>query len=389
MKKKIIIHISHTDISRDSRILKEIKSLKNSFSNYKIFSLGIRSAKKQQINKRNIIKDSINFNLISKKIFFLPNILKKIIIYFEFFLRTVNFAIKNKPSLVHCHDFFALPIGFFIKFLFKCKLVYDAHELECLDEINQLYFNQKSKVTFLVEKILWKKIDLFISVSPSIINWYKKNIGPKKNCTLILNSPEIDKFEKNKIKNSHIRKKIKIPRDQLLFIYVGSFDKGRSIELLLKLFSDKNISSHLIFVGYGELKKNILRFKKKKKNIHVHNAVKHSTLTKLISSADVGLCLIEKVSLSDYFSLPNKLFEYAFSNLFILGSNFPDIKKFLTDYSLGIVCRPSLRNIKNKIIELEKNFKNIKSKNKKSLNNLSWSFQSSKLISAYLKILNQ
>ena len=199
-------------------------------------------------------------------------------------------------------------------------------------------------------------------------------------------------LKKNKIKksnNNDIRNKIKISRNQLLFIYVGSFDKGRSIDLLLELFSDKHISSHLIFVGYGELKKNILKFKKKKKNIHLHNAVKHSMLTKLISSADVGLCLIEKVSLSDYFSLPNKLFEYAFSNLFILGSNFPDIKKFLNDYSLGIVCKPSLRNIKNKIIELEKNFKDIKLKNKKSLNNLSWSFQSSKLTSAYLKILNQ
>lgn len=388
MKKKIIIHVSHTEISRDTRILKEIKSIKNSFKDYKVFALGIKTNKNNSINKKNILKNSIDFNLLSKKFFFLPTIIRKIFIYFEFFIKSTFFIIRNKPTLIHCHDYFALPIGYFAKFLFKSKLVYDAHELECLDEINQIHFSQKSKITFWIEKLLWKKIDLFISVSPSIISWYKKNIGPKNNCVLILNSPEVKKYKMNKLKildKENLRKKMKIPKKRLIFVYVGSFDKGRSIDLLLELFSDNHIRSHLIFVGYGELKKNILNFKNK--NIHLHKAVKHSELVKLISSADVGLCLIEKVSLSNYFSLPNKLFEYAFSNLFILGSNFPDIKKLITDYSLGIVCKPSLRNIKNKIIELEKNFKNIKPKNKKSLNNLSWSFQSRKLTSAYLKIL--
>ena len=36
-------------------------------------------------------------------------------------------------------------------------------------------------------------------------------------------------------------------------------------------------------------------------------------LTNLIKEADVGLCLVENVSLSDYYCLPNKLFEYAFA----------------------------------------------------------------------------
>ena len=79
MKKKIIIHVSHTEISRDARILKEIKSIKNSFKDYKVFALGIKTNKNNSINNKNIIKNSIDFNLLSKKIFFLPTIIRKIL----------------------------------------------------------------------------------------------------------------------------------------------------------------------------------------------------------------------------------------------------------------------------------------------------------------------
>ena len=34
--------------------------------------------------------------------------------------------------------------------------------------------------------------------------------------------------------------------------------------------------------------------------------------------------------------LPNKLFEYAFSNLPVIASNLPDIAKLVSDYGLGI-----------------------------------------------------
>ena len=78
-----------------------------------------------------------------------------------------------------------LPIGYFIKRIKKCKLFYDAHELES-NKNGQTKF--MSWGTLFIEKKIWKSIDLLISVSDSIIKWYEKNLGTIEN-VLILNSP--------------------------------------------------------------------------------------------------------------------------------------------------------------------------------------------------------
>src|SRR5690606_4359576 len=107
----------------------------------------------------------------------------------ELTLRFVLYGMGSKPSVVHCHDTFALPAGVLIKMLLRCKLIYDAHELES-NKNGQT--PTLSRTTLAIEKWAWKRIDLLISVSDSINDWYIKNLGSKSNL-LILNSPEIPK----------------------------------------------------------------------------------------------------------------------------------------------------------------------------------------------------
>ena len=79
------------------------------------------------------------------------------------------------------------------------------------------------------------------------------------------------------------------------------------------------------------------------------------------------------------------MFEYAFSGLFVLASNFPDLKKIVKDYNLGIVCSVDSESIKKAIIELE----HLKTeRSTKDLHELSWSSQSDKLINLYKGIFN-
>ena len=47
------------------------------------------------------------------------------------------------------------------------------------------------------------------------------------------------------------------------------------------------------------------------------------------------MCLIQNVSLSDYYCLPNKLFEYCFAEIPVLASNFPDISQTVEKYDLS------------------------------------------------------
>ena len=58
------------------------------------------------------------------------------------------------------------------------------------------------------------------------------------------------------------------------------------------------------------------------------------------AGADVGLALIQNVSLSYFLSLPNKLFEYVAAGLPVVASDFPDLRRVVEERGLGTVCRP-------------------------------------------------
>lgn len=379
MSEKIrILHITPTDVRYDGRILKEIKSLESIQSSLVAFGIDDNEGQNYTVKQ---VKNVRIFKLITKKINFLPRPLKYFINLIESFIRITLPGIFFKPTIIHCHDTLFLPIALVIKFFSNAKLIYDAHELES-DKAGQSKI--LSKYTLFIEKLAWKHIDLLICVSPSIINWYNDNLG-KKNSLLILNAPQLeDNFVAQK--SNYLREKFNIPANEKIFLYLGIISKvGRGIDYFVDAFQKENINSHLILVGYGDYTEELKLKTVKCTNIHFHPAVPYDKVVEISQSADVGLCLIEAVSKSTYFSLPNKLFEYAFSRLFILASDFPDMKKIVEKYSLGTCCPIDNEEIYTKIKQLET--QNTEIKNDRDLFHLSWAYQEIKLIKAYNELL--
>ena len=376
-----VLHLTHTDINKDPRIIKSIKAI-DKLSWIEVYGIGIQHS--GLYARRFETKDSIDINsialkLFSKKLTFLPNILRHLFTLLEFLLRSFFIINKFKPSVIHCHDTLALPIAILFKvFHSKLKVIYDAHELGSNRNGIDNFF---SKIVYFFEKITWRFIDHFISVSPSIIKWYEEEYGRKKN-TLILNSPEI---ETKKTKNSNgFRKKFLINDDEKLFIYVGEINNGRGITNLLEIFKD--LKSRILFLGYGPLVNKVKDFEKNYSNIHYHEAVEPDSLISLIQEADVGLCLVERVSLSDYFCLPNKLFEYAFAGLPVIASDFPDIKFLVEKYDLGFCCDSgSIKDVKKNIERYESIIK-ISKNDVSKLHDLSWQKQELNLINVYRRL---
>jgi glycosyltransferase involved in cell wall biosynthesis len=237
----------------------------------------------------------------------------------------------------------------------------------------------------LIEKISWRHIDVLISVSPSILEWYQKNLGLKESL-LILNSPQFKINKCPSVSNNYLRDKFNIPKNCKVYIYVGIIDKGRSIDMYLDIFQSSEINSHIVFLGFGGYVSKVQLASINCEKIHYHPRVDHFEIVNISKSADVGLLFIEPTSLSDIFCLPNKLFEYAFADLFIVASDFPDMKKVIEDYELGMVSSLDINSIKKTIIELEHS--NIARVSTKDLHELSWDFQSYKLINLYKVILD-
>jgi len=382
-KKRKVMHLTHTDVNDDNRILKELQSLSDT-GIYEVYAMGVADNEGWGRNKQSVSGTVRIITLFSKRFVWLPKFFRYTLNLVELSFSMLFFGVRHRPEVVHCHDTLVLPIGMLVSLLTGAKLVYDAHELES-DKNDQTKL--MSWGTLLVEKICWPRIDILISVSPSILRWYKRELGFKKNA-LILNAPLMESGEELAGVESDARYfhgLYNIPEADLVFVYVGNLCQGRGIKLLLKAFS-QGVNSHVVFIGQGVLEEEIFEVSKSNLNVHLHNSVPHEELVTLVKNADVGLCIIENVSLSDYYCLPNKLFEYCFSGLPVLASDFPDIVEFVSSHNLGKCTQVDLKSVTDAIKEIELTPMTF---NPKKMSELSWHEQSNRLVQLYAEILEE
>lgn len=257
--------------------------------------------------------------------------------------------LKLRPDIVHCHDTMVLPSGVLAKIFLRSIVVYDAHELES-DKGGQS--GALSKATLWVEKVSWRFIDRLITVSPSIADWYAEHLELKPT-SCILNSPEVPSVRPRpeEAPGSGLRERLGIKQEVPLFVYVGLLERGRGIELLLETFAGSAIGVHVAFIGSGGLRGPIERASELHDNIHYCPPVPHYELVAFIREASGGFCLVEDVSLSDHYCLPNKLFEYAFAGLPVIAARLPDIERFVNEYQLGVCTDLDPASIREAVLE--------------------------------------
>ena len=371
-----ILHISQTNINYDSRILKELRALHENLPQASIRAIGAELENTSFRTENDFpVNDIQTIELKIRKYRFIPRPIRQIVTVFELLLKMKRELGDYKPDIIHAHDTAALPIGLYLKTA-NTKLIYDAHELE--SDRNGLS-KLMGIIVKIFEKLVWNKIDHLIVVGEQISEWYNKNIAPKAT-TVILNSPYISYA--NVPNHNYLREKFNIRSDRKIFIYVGGLMPGRMIESYLNIFSQRDFPADLVLLGYGPFEQKILQCAKKSTNIHLHGAVSHDRVTSIVASADIGLCVIAAESLSDKLSLPNKLFEYAFSGVPSLVSRFPAMEDYRLKYDLGWSTDIDEKSISQSILKIA-NLDEIKGPEKRVLSELAWKRQEEKLIKVY------
>ena len=377
-----LMHISHTDVRADSRILKEVNAL-HAVALGRLIAVGLGSAGGAPVSSTPpevafIALDSLARRL--KRNRWIPGSVRNAIGLVHASYHMLRLGVRERPSVVHCHDVVFLHVGALLKLLFRSKVVYDAHELESAKNGISRRLSSAVSVT---ERLLWPMVDHLVSVSPAILEWYRDNRGPKPS-TLVLNSPMYSQVKhRSTVKLHYFHEQFAIPPDRKIFIYIGLMCHGRGIKQLLEVFSQPSIRSHLVLMGYGDTV-GVADHARRFPNIHIHPAVPHDQVVDFVREADVGLCLIENISLSDYLCLPNKLFEYAFAGVPVLASRLPEIVKVVNRYNLGICCDNDVESIKFAVWKIEQDGLE---KPQGDLSELSWETQAKRLQDAYRVLL--
>lgn len=375
-----ILHISHTDINFDSRILKELAAISGAFPNCEMAALGAELVNAKHEKSNDLYNIEIKtIPLKSRNFEKIPKILRQIGIVFEMYVR-MRSAVRNfRPDIVHAHDTVALFVAVTAKRA-ETKVIYDAHELE--SDRNGLKLIQRLMVR-IFEKVAWSRVDHLIVVGELIGDWYAKNIGNKP-MTVILNSPI--STSNLTVKTNYLRERLSIDEDRKIFIYVGALMPGRMIEKYVDIFAQPNFPADIVFLGSGDLDQMILRQSQSVKNIHLHYSVPHNDVVSIVRSADVGLAVIERVSLSDYLCLPNKLFEYAFAGVPSLVSNFPAMENYSNKFNLGWTTNVSKLALEQAILRIVDDTE-YQGPDLKKLAEVGWDRQAIKLINLYDELM--
>jgi glycosyltransferase involved in cell wall biosynthesis len=214
-------------------------------------------------------------------------------------------------------------------------LLYDAHELET--EVVGTSATER-RLSRWAERFLIRWVDQTITVCDSIADWYVDTSSIEQPF-VVRNIPDWDSDVR--IGSDVLREIHRIPESDLIFLYQGALSPGRGIERLLEVFDEQESDKHLMFVGYGVLESQILERAARSNNVHFQQAVPPDEVVLYTSSADIGLCLIEDVCLSNYYSLPNKLFEYLLSGLPIIVNDMPEQRVIIEKYCCGWIAPKS------------------------------------------------
>jgi len=289
---------------------------------------------------------------------------------------------KNNILMINPHSVPALPIAIIMKYLHKCKICYDTHEIET----EQYEKNSLTKIiSKIIEKFSIKHCDAVITTSDGYSDWYKKTYILKQVYTV--KNYSIKRCDKEST-NNYLRDYCNCTNDDYLFIYQGIIAKGRGINLLIDVFTKVSNNKHIIFLGHGSSVKKVKAASENNSNIHYHTSVASSEVYNYIKCCDVGFCLIPNLHLSYFHTLPNKMLECLNVNVPVVVSNHPDMSKSITEYDAGWVTKVTSNEVFSFVDNISKEEILTKKYNSKLWSKLNtWESQESILLKCYSKML--
>ncbi len=304
---------------------------------------------------------------------------------------------RKDADVLSCHDLPALLIGYLSNFFKnkKAKLVYDSHEYE-LGRNKKRNAVQKWWIRVL-EGFLIKKSDLVLMVSDCIADEVQRVHRLKKRPYVVRNIPpkwELDFAKAEQIKKM-LLEKLSLPEDTCVILYHGGVVRHRGIERLLEA-AGKVPGLAVVVLGNGkadyiqQLKAQCVSFGISDR-VLFHEAVSMEKLPGYVAAADIGTSLIEPVSFSYIWALPNKLFENIQGLNPLIVSDFPEMGKLVDEYQIGLRVNPEKPEEIAEAIKRLKNDRVLYAKQKENLvqakEELCWEKEKKKLVEAYRPFL--
>lgn len=339
-KERLILHIYFSEFRHESRAMRAIEAVLEAGIADRVEALAYKGettpAFEQVADQFTIRRYAVDVPIP------LPRLIGRGIAWLIWTFLVIRQIRKCRPALVHFHAVAALPGAAIGKWLSGTKILYNSHDLETERTGWGWTTRMFSKA---LERSFISSIDGMVTVSDHIANWYVENYRMRRPA-LVRNIPVTKQSETGFDANSpSLRSALGIAPEDLLFIYIGAIDVNRGLGILVDAFAQMPPNYHFATLGYGDLVPFMEQAAARLPNVHHHAAVPSKQVTSFIRDADVGICLIEDVSMNHRLTLPNKLFETRHGGLAALVSDLPAIADFIDTFGGGWKVKPDVDSV--------------------------------------------
>jgi glycosyltransferase involved in cell wall biosynthesis len=244
----------------------------------------------------------------------------------------------------HVHDFTGL-VSVAPAIPRTIPLVYDVHDLFVETGSASRLPRPVRSLLVRYERRLTRRVGLAIAVNSAVADIFRVRCNPRR-MIVVHNCPP--RWEARAERYDLIRSAAGIPREAPVVLYHGVLGAQRGLEMLCEaMLQDGLGSAHLALLGYGHLREDLIARAAEPRfggRIHVLDPVTPAELLPWVASADVGAMPLPKLTLNLYVSTPNKLFECLAAGTPVVVSNFPAVTQIvLGDPAgpLGAGCDPA------------------------------------------------
>lgn len=327
IKKKILV-LSFTDHYTDPRVFRQIEALYNDFY---VITAGTSSGTHQQNEHIQLTKDRHTF---------VEKVAMAIKLKAHFYetaywgQQVVKTALEKLGTVevdaIVANDLETLPLALKLAQDKKIKVYFDAHEYSPKEFDGNFMFDYflADYHYYLCETYL-PSLDIMTTVCQGIADEYKKVFGV--NCRVLTNTLEYADLMPQETNSEHIK-----------IIHHGGINTSRKIENMIQLVGeklDKKFQLDLMLVNNASDSMNSLQaWVDKYPNVRIIAPVPMREISEVINQYDIGLYLLPPGSFNNFFSLPNKIFEFIQGRLAIAIWPSIEMKRLVDDHQLGLVA---------------------------------------------------
>lgn len=353
------------DLTYDQRMKRICTSLAE--NGYAVTLVGFRKRNSQPLREEKFFQKRLSLFFQKGKLF-----------YAEVNLRLFIYLLFKKMNAICAIDLDTILPCLYVSKWKRVFRIYDAHEL---------FTETKEVVTRPGIQKLWKKIERYAvpkfskayTVSQSIAEEFRNRYNVQ--------------FEI--IRNlTKLRDDIPDPESRQFVLYQGAVNEARAFEFLIPAM--KQINSKLIVCGDGNFMgqlKQLIRENGVENKVELRSMLPPEELWQVSLHARIGITIIENLGMNQYYSLPNKFFDYIHAAVPQVAVDYPEYRRINDQFEVAVLLDKTdpeiIASAINNLLGNDVLYKRLKDNCIMARNTLNWQQEEKKLLLFYQSVFEQ